>query len=298
MAVLLALTAAVSWGASDFFGGLAGRRAPGDVSVSVSLAAHVIGAVGLTLVALLVGAETFTGRDLAFSMAAGIGGASGVALLYRGLAIGKMGVVAPITGAGAAALPVIVGVATGGSPTALAWVGVFLAMVAIVLVSREPAPVADEGAGEEPTDGGAPLVARGLRTPGVPEAIGAGLGFGIIFVMLDRTAEAAGLWPLVPMKLVSIVLLAGFGLVAGRELVAPRIVWPLVLTVGVLDNAANVAYLLATRRGLLALVAVVSSLYPVLTVVLARIVLDERLAPHQVGGLVLAGVAVGLISAG
>lgn len=289
MAVILALTAAASWGASDFFGGLAGRRAPGDVSVSVSLAGHLIGALGLTLVAAVIGAEAFTGRDLGFSVAAGVGGASGVALLYRGLAIGKMGVVAPITGAFAAALPVLVGVATGGSPSAVAWAGVALAMVAIVLVSREPS---DD---DEP---GAPAPRLGLRTPGVPEAIGAGLGFGVIFVMLDRTSEAAGLWPLVPMKLTSIVLLAGFGLVAGRDLVPPRVVWPLVLTVGLLDNAANVAYLLATRRGLLALVAVVSSLYPVVTVVLARAVLDERLARHQIGGLALAGVAVALISAG
>lgn len=289
MAVLLALTAAASWGASDFFGGLAGRRAPDDVSVSVSLASHVIGAIGLTVVAFVLGADEVTARDIGFSMAAGIGGAAGVALLYRGLAIGKMGVVAPITGAGAAALPVLVGVTTGDAPTPLAWSGVFLALVAIVLVSREPA-------GDHTIAGASPRL--GLRTPGVPEAIGAGLGFGLIFVMLDRTAEAAGLWPLVPMKLTSIVLLAGFGLIAGRGLAAPRVVWPLVLTVGVLDNAANVAYLLATRRGLLALVAVVSSLYPVGTVLLARLVLDERLARHQLGGLALAGVAVALISVG
>lgn len=289
MAVLLALTAAASWGASDFFGGLAGRRVSGDVSVSVSLVSHVIGALGLTIVALIVGADVVTARDAGFSMAAGIGGASGVALLFRGLAIGKMGVVAPITGAGAAALPVVVGVVTGDSPTLLAWSGVLLALVAIVLVSREPT-------GDATVAGATPRL--GLRTPGVREAIGAGLGFGIIFVMLDRTSEAAGLWPLVPMKLTSIVLLAGFGLLAGRELVPPRIVWPFVLTVGVLDNAANVAYLLATRRGLLALVAVVSALYPVGTVVLARLVLDERLARHQLGGLALAGVAVALISVG
>ncbi|MBW3659090.1 MAG: EamA family transporter, partial [Actinobacteria bacterium] len=170
MAVLLALTAAASWGASDFFGGLAGRRAPGDVSVSVSLASHVIGAIGLTLVAMVIGAEAVTGRDIGFSMAAGIGGAMGVALLYRGLALGKMGVVAPITGAGAAALPVVVGVLTGDSPAPLAWVGVLLAVVAIVLVSREPG-------GDATVAGASPRL--GLRTPGVPEAIGAGLGFGI-----------------------------------------------------------------------------------------------------------------------
>lgn len=292
MAVVLALAAAASWGASDFLGGLAGRRAREDVSVSVSMASHVVGLIGLTIIAAIVGGSGMDARALAFSAGAGVGGAVGVALLYRGLAIGKMGVVAPITGAGAAALPVVVGVASGEAPTPVAWVGVLIAVVAIVLVSREPTPVHD-GAGP-PEDG----AFRGLATPGIKEAIGSGLGFGTIFVLLDRTPEVAGLWPLVPMKVTSIVLLAGFGIATTRSLVPPRIVWPLIVGTGLLDNAANVAYLLATRRGLLALVAVLSSMYPVITVVLARFVLDERLARHQLLGLGLAGAAVVLIGAG
>lgn len=292
MAVVLALAAAASWGASDFLGGLAGRRAREDVSVSVSMASHVVGLVGLTIIAAIVGGSGMDARAFAFSAGAGIGGAVGVALLYRGLAIGKMGVVAPITGAGAAALPVVVGVASGEAPTPLAWVGVLIAVVAIVLVSREPTPVHD---GVGPPEDGA---FRGLATPGIKEAIGSGLGFGTIFVLLDRTPEVAGLWPLVPMKVTSIVLLAGFGIATTRSLVPPRIVWPLIVGTGLLDNAANVAYLLATRKGLLALVAVLSSMYPVITVVLARFVLDERLARHQLLGLGLAGAAVVLIGAG
>lgn len=291
MAVVLALAAACSWGGSDFLGGLAGRRSDHDISVASSLAASAIGLVGLTAIAALVGGAGLTGRDVSFAAGAGVGGAVGVALLYRGLAIGKMGVVAPITGAGAAAVPVIVGIANGESPTTLAWVGVAVALLAIVLVSREPAPVQD-GPGP-PADGGF----RGLATPGLIEAIGAGLGFGAIFVFLERTSEAANLWPLVPMKAVSVVVLVAIGVTARQPLSAPRAVWPLLLAVGVLDNAANVTYLLATRRGLLALVAVVSSLYPVVTVVLARVVLDERLARHQVAGLFLAGAAVALIAA-
>lgn len=284
MAVVLALAAACSWGTSDFLGGLAGRRSERDISLATSLAASAIGFVGLLGVAWLVGGARLTTADVLHAAAAGVGGAVGVALLYRGLAIGVMGVVAPITGVGAAALPVLVGTATGEAPTTIAWVGVVLALVAIVLVSREPNRASTGMPG------------RGLRTPGVPEAIGSGIGFGVIFVMLERTSEAANLWPLVPMKATSIVVLVAFGLIVTRPLLAPRPVWPLLLGVGVLDNLANVTYLLATRRGLLALVAVVSSLYPVFTVVLARLVLDERLARHQVAGLALAGAAVGLIA--
>ncbi len=292
MAVVLALTAALTWGASDFLGGLAGRRVEHDISVPLSLAASVIGLAGLTVAAAVVGGTGLTAGELGYAAAAGVGGAVGIALLYRGLAIGRMGVVAPVTGVGAAALPVLVGTVTGDAPSGRAWVGIVIALVAIVLVSREPAPVHD-GVGP-PADG----AFRGLATPGLVEAVGAGLGFGTIFVMLDLTPEAAGLWPLVPMKITSIVVLVLFGLATRRELAAPRPVWLLVLGVGLLDNAANVAYLLATRHGLLALVAVLSSMYPVVTVLLARAVLDERLAPHQLLGLGLAGAAVGLIAAG
>lgn len=290
MAVILALTAAATWGASDFLGGLTGRRVTHDISVSVSLASHVIGLIGLATVAAIVGGSAMTPVELGYASAAGLGGALGVAMLYRGLAVGRMGVVAPITGVGAAALPVIAGVVQGEQPPLLAWLGIVLALIAIVMVSREPAP-AHDGAGP-PSDGGY----RGLSTPGVKEGILGGIGFGTIFVMLEQTPEAAGLWPLIPMKITSIVLLSIAGIVTSRELVPPRIVWPMVLGAGVFDNAANVAYLLATRRGLLSLVAVLSSLYPIVTILLARVVLDERLAKHQVAGLVLAGGAVALIA--
>lgn len=291
MAIILALTAAATWGASDFLGGLSGRRVTDDISVKVALASTIIGLAGLTTLAALVGGSAMSATELGYAAAAGVGGAVGIAMLYRGLAVGRMGVVAPITGVGAAALPVIVGVVVGGEePPTLAWVGIALALVAIVMVSREPTPTHD-GAGP-PADGGY----RGLATPGVKEGILGGLGFGTIFVMLERTPEAAGLWPLVPMKLTSVVLLLAFALFRREGLAPPRLVWPLVLGVGILDNAANVAYLFATRRGLLSLVAVLSSLYPVITILLARIVLDERLAKHQVAGLGLAGVAVALIA--
>ncbi len=288
MAVVLALTAAVSWGASDFLGGLAGRRSPRDATVAITLISSFIGFLGLTVVAAVTSTGAPPTGDLVVGTIAGLGGAVGVALLYRGLRVGKMGVAAPTTGAGGAPLPVIYGALTGEQPSALAWVGVVVALIAIVLVSREPTAAID--AVERP--------ARGLKAPGVPEAIGAGIGFAAIFILLDQTGEASGLWPLVPMKAASTVLMLVVGLAASQPLTLTRPALAPVIGVGLLDNAANAAYLLATRVGLLAIVAVVSSLYPVITVVLARGVLDEHLRRAQVAGLALALVAIALITLG
>ena len=281
---MLALAAAASWGTSDFLGGLAGRRTERDITLSIAFLSQLLGLVGLTAIALLVGGDPLTRRDVLLAVAAGLGGAVGVGLLYRGLRIGRMGVVAPVTGAGAAVLPVVVGVVMGEVPSTLAWVGVAAALVAIVLVSREP---------------GDTLAARaGFGADGLAEAIGAGIGFGIIFVLLDQVSAGSGLLPLIPMKVAACGLLLTVGLVGRQPLVPPRVAIAPVLGVGVLDNLANVAYLLATREGLLAIVAVVSSLYPVGTVLLARGVLREHLHPTQLGGLALAGLGVGLIAVG
>lgn len=286
MAVVLALTAAVSWGVSDFLGGFAGRRSPRDATVAITLVSSFIGFVGLAFVAALTSAGAPAGRDLLVGTFAGLGGAIGVALLYRGLRVGKMGVVAPITGAGGASLPVLFGALTGEQPSALAWAGVVTALTAIVLVSREPTAAVELSP------------RRGIRAPGVLEAIGAGIGFATIFILLGQVADESGLWPLVPMKAAATLLMVVVGLAVSQPLAVPRPALAPVIGVGVLDNAANAAYLLATRVGLLAIVAVVSSLYPVVTVLLARGVLDERLRRAQVAGLGLALLAIALITLG
>ena len=286
MAAVLALVAACSWGGSDFLGGLAGRRAGRDISLPSALIGSAIGLVGLSVVAALVGGAAMSGRDIAYAAGAGVGSAAGVSLLYRGLTIGTMGVVAPITGVGAVALPVVVGTASGEMPSALAWFGIALALAAIVLASRERSA---------PQAGPVPSPESSLP-PGLLEAIGSGLGFGTLFTLLGQTAEATNLWPLVPLRLSTVLALGAAALVVRAPVGTPRRVWPHLVGIGLLDNLANVAYLLATRRGLLALVAVVTSLYPVATVVLARFVLHERLARHQVAGLAAAVVAVALIA--
>lgn len=285
MASVLALVAAASWGGSDFLGGLAGRRAGRDISLASALLGSLLGLAGLWVIAAIVGGAPMTRSDLVYAAGAGVGSAAGVSLLYRGLTIGKMGVVAPITGAGAVALPVVVSTVTGDPPPALAWLGIVFALSAIALVSREQ---------NGDTTGTAQPAHR--WPPGLVEAIGSGLGFGVLFTLLGRTAEATNLWPLVPMRLSTVVVLVLAILGTRSSFATPRLVWPHLLGIGMLDNLANVAYLLSTRVGVLALVAVISALYPVGTVLLARVVLHERLLRHQVAGLVLAVAAVVLIS--
>lgn len=277
MAVLLALGAAAGWGAADFLGGVAGRRGGPGSELGITVWSQAVGLVLLAVLAPFVSSAAPAGPDLAWGALAGVGGGAGVALLYRGLARGRMNVVAPVTAAGAAILPVLVGVAMGEVPSTPGSVGVAIALLAIVLVSR--------------ADGDA---TRHEVQAGLPEAIGAGLGFAVVLIALDRTGSSTGLWPLLPMKASAVAVVGAAGLARGRSLRAerPATVW----TIGILDAAAITAYLVASRIGLLPVVAVLGSLYPAGTVLLARTVLDERLTATQVAGLGLALVGVAMIA--
>ncbi|MDX1659032.1 MAG: EamA family transporter [Nitriliruptorales bacterium] len=283
MSIFLALTAAVSWGTSDFLGGLAGRRAGDDSVLSILFVTQAMGFVPTLIAALLVAGEVTSG-DVLIGAVAGLVGMAGVAALYRGLRIGKMGVVAPITGAVAAAIPVVASVVQGEIPSVLTWAGIALALLAIVLVS------ADRTTSEEPATGNMP--------PGLAEAIGAGLGFGLIFLLLDLTTPGSGLWPLIVLRGIGTVLVALAAVVVGQRLTAPVGTGRTLVGVALFDSLATITYLFATREGLLAVVAVIASLYPVATVVWARVAIDEQLARHQQGGLVLALGAVALIGLG
>lgn len=217
---------------------------------------------------------------LAWGMVAGLGGGTGVLLLYRGLARGRMSVVAPITGVEAAVIPVVFGLIAGERPSTGAMVGIALALVAVVLVSSS--------ASTSGGDGGA----------GLPEALGAGLAFGIFFIALDRGGSDTGIWPLVGARISSISLVLIVAAVARVKLKPPPGSMPAIAATGVLDVTANLFYLVAVRQGLLSLVAVLTSMYPAATVALARVFLKERLAPLQLVGIALALIAVILIGAG
>lgn len=276
VAVLLALASAAVYGTADFCGGMATRRAPAHGVVAVSQAAGL--AALLLLLPWLGGTPRLA--DLLWGAGAGIVGAAGLVLFYGALASGVMSVVAPTTAVCAAAVPVLVGLALGNRIAPWAAVGIALALVAVVLVAAE---------------GGLGSL-RTARTAGLVPALAAGLGFGLFFVLLDRASPAAGLWPLVGARAVSVLLVAGAALGTGRALRTPARTVPTIVLAGVLDMTANALFLLATHAGELAVVGVLASLYPVSTVVLAQLVLRERLIPTQAAGLGAAALAVVLIT--
>jgi drug/metabolite transporter (DMT)-like permease len=281
MPILLALLSSLSYGAADFMGGLASRRTS---TMPVVVFSQAAGLVLLLLALPLLGGAAPSGVELAWGAIGGVAGGIGVGMLYHALSIAAMSVVAPVTAVTAIAVPVVAGLALGERPGALAMVGVGLAAAAIALISREPAP-------DRP-------VLLGVRGPGVAMALGAGLGIGIFYVALERTPAEAGLWPLVAARTASVALLASFGAATRRALRPPRSAWAMIAGCGALDMLANALYLLAVRQGMLSVVAPLSSLYPGATVLLAWIVLGERLHWFQWVGVACAAVAVALITAG
>lgn len=279
MAVVLALASALVYGTSDFLGGLASRRAS---VFGVVLVSQLVGLAALLVLLPWLGGSARP-ADLAWGAAAGLAGASALAVFFAALARGTMSVVAPVTAVTAAALPVAVGLLGGERVGPWAAAGIGLALVAVVLVSAE------HGLGE----------LRSARSAGVLPALVAGTAFGIFFVLLDRTAADAGLTPLVPARIASVLLVLAVAVLGRRSLRTGGGAFPLVAASGVGDMAANALFLLATQAGgQLAVVGVLVSLYPVSTVVLAQLVLRERLVPAQLGGLLVAVAAVVLITGG
>lgn len=284
MVIALALGSALTYGAADFWGGLASRRAP---SAAVVVTAQMI-TLPVVLGWLLLSPAAAGASDLLWGAVSGVAGAGGVLFLYRGLADGRMSVVAPLTGLVAAGIPVIASPLLGEVPPLLSLCGIILALAAIALVSREPNDLS-----------GAQLPVVMSRSAMVAMGMASGTCFGALFLMLDQTTPASGLWPLVTNKATAIVVVGVFGLWISRSgLRVPRPALPAVLACAAAGTAAEILFLLSVQRGLVAIAAVLTSLYPGSTVLLARFVLHERLRPDQVAGFALAGVAVGLIALG
>lgn len=273
MAVLLSLAAALGYGLSDFVGGLASRRTSAWPVAFVG----TLAAFASTLLLLVVTDGSPTRADLAFGALAGVGSGTGGAFLYRGLAAGRMGVVAPISAVGAALLPVCVGLTTGERPAALVWLGIAAAVPGIWLVSREPGGSGDLAAG-------------------IVDGVLAGLGFGLLFAAMGQVPESAGFGPLAVAQGVGVVAVAVTATVLRARWVPDDRSQAWGALAGLLATAAVVAFLLATQTGLLTVASVVTSLYPAITIGLAAIVLRERIHGSQGVGLLLCGIAVGLVA--
>jgi uncharacterized membrane protein len=277
VAILLALASALIYGTADFFGGLASRRA---AALVVTFVSQTVGLISLLIVLPIARGNGFDGADVAWGAAGGVSGAIALVCFYWALAAGAMTIVAPLTAVVSAIVPVVTGLALGERPSVWALIGVALALPAIALIAREHA--------DRP---------QRLTRNVFVAALAAGLGFGLFFVALSRTSGQSGLWPLVGARVASVALLSLVLLAVHRPpRLAPR-ARPLTIAAGLLDTTANAVYLAAATRGLLSLVAVIAALYPASTVVLARVVLGERIERTQVGGFVLAAIAVGLVAA-
>jgi len=278
VAVALGLAAGISWGVADFLGGLKSRQ------LNVVAVLVISQAAGALLVGLIVAARGQGPPELHFllyGVLGGVAGLVGLAAFYRGMAVGAMAVVAPISATGAA-IPVAVGLSTGDRPSAIQVVGLVLAMVGVVLASRE----GGEGAG------GARLAA------GTGLALVAALGFGAFFVGLDAASDGDVLWALLAARSFDVILLCALAVTLGRGARMSARDLRDVVAVGLLDVLANALFALASTRGLVSLVAVLASLYPVVTIFLARLVLKERIRGSQGAGVALALVGVAAIASG
>ncbi|HSX68718.1 DMT family transporter [Nocardioides sp.] len=279
LVVLLALGGAMAYGVADFVGGLLSRRTSAwAVAFTAALGA---GLLVLVLEPVLPGSPTTS--DLLWGAVGGIGGGVGTAFLYRGLSAGRMGVVAPISGVGAAVVPVLVALAAGERPGTLVWVGIACALPGIWLVARDPR------SNSVGTEGG---------SAGVLDGVVAGLGFGGQFAALGQVADGSGFLPLGLNQLGAAVVIAALALAVRAPWVPRDHAAYAGLVCGVLGLAATGAFMLAAQQGSLTVSSILTSLYPAFTILLAAIVLRERVLPAQGVGLALCGVAVALVAAG
>jgi drug/metabolite transporter (DMT)-like permease len=278
-ALLASLVSAAFYGAADFLGGLASRRAN---TIAIVVVSQLTGLIVLGLMLPFLPVSSPAPNDWIWGAAAGVAGGIGVALLYRALAMGSMALVAPITAVCAVTVPVAAAIALGERPGTGAVAGIALALLAIVLVSQS----------EPERDGGA---ADRARARSVATALASGVAIGLFFLTLAQTGADAGMWPLVAARGASSGLFVILALVTRRSMQMPADVAAIAVAGGILDMLANLLYLVATRHGPLSIVVTLSSLYPASTVLLARTVLGERLNALQISGIACALVAVLLI---
>lgn len=276
-AIVLALAASASWGSADFLGGISTKRLS---ILTVSTVSQFAGFV-FTLMVVLVSQPGMPSSHVVWvGLLAGVMGTIGLAALYSGLAIGPMGVVAPIA-AMSGIVPVVVGLARGERPGAIQLAGVALAIVGVILAARHR----DESGTR-------------IHTRAAVLAVIAAVALGLLVVLLDAAGSEDPAWAVLLVRVGALALLA-FAVLARRpSFRMERDQLGTLVAVGVLDNGANLLFVLAAQRGLLSLIAVLASLYPVATVLLARGVLHERLGRTQVVGVAMALCGVALIALG
>ena len=285
--VLLALASAAAYGASDFVGGFVSRRTS---AWAVAFVVQTVSALAVLLVAV-VQPQTPSVHDVLWGLLSGVGSGVGISFLFRGFAAGRMAVVAPLSAVGAAVIPVGVGLMTGERPGSTVLAGVLAAVPGIWLVS------VGESAPGEGTDS-ASASSQSSTDSGVLDGALAGLGFAGTFIGLSRLDADPGMWPLVASQSTSALTVVVLATLLGVRLFPlPRAAWR-AWPGGPLGSLALVLFRAASAAGLLTVAVVVTSLYPAMTILLAVVLLKERIGRSQWVGLTLCGVCVALVAAG
>jgi uncharacterized membrane protein len=278
MGILFGLLSALSYGISDFAAGVGSRR------MGANLVAGIV--QFFSLVAIIIGVFLFPGNGpskhaLLWGAVSGLGSAGGTLALYRGLAVGQMSVVSPLSAVTSAVIPVIVGLFLGDHLSILSAVGIIIAVPAIILVSR----------------GDSPAVGENLQT-GIAEGLLSGMGFALLFIALDQAGTQSGAWPLIPGQAIGLLILFPFAWRKRRRFSGGTSSTSIIVGAGLAGGLANLFFLTATGRGQLSIIAILTSLYPALTIILARFILGERWSFLQTAGLCITAAAIVLISLG
>jgi len=272
--ITFGLLSAIVWGAGDFSGGLASKRTG---VYAVIITSQLVGLFLLLGLALVFDKAQPLPGDLAWGAAAGAAGAVGLLALYRGLASGRMGLIAPLSAVLAAALPVMVGAFTQGIPDLAQFIGFGFALVGVWLLSR-------------------PERALDFRLNEFILPVVAGVGFGLFFIFIDNANERTVFWPIMAARVASVILMTLTARANGQPLWPERAHVPLIALAGVLDAGGNAFFTIATQIGRLDVASVLSSLYPASTVALAWMILKERLTRPQWLGVAAALIAIVLIA--
>lgn len=271
--VIFGLAASLCWGSGDFSGGLASRRSN---ATGVAIAAYAVGLVPMVVLALIWHEPLPPLQDIVWGELAGLVGGLALITFYSALAVGQMGIAAPVSAVLTAGIPVIFSTLTEGLPGTLQLVGFVLALLAIVFISR---PERSKG-----------------RPEGIWLALLSGCGFGCLFILISRISAAETFWSLAIARFSSVLLLLVIAWIRRQQPLSRTTITPLVLMAGILDAMGNAFFVLAAHAGRLDTASILSSLYPAATVVLATIVLRERMTRMQAVGILVALISVPLIT--
>jgi drug/metabolite transporter (DMT)-like permease len=288
LAVLLALASAVGYGGSDYAAGLAAREAS---VIRVTILAEAASVLVALLVVPWVSTQAPSLASVAWSAAGGLGGVTGAVALYLGFRHAAFSVAGPLSAVASAGFSVLAGLLFGEHPGGLSLAGIALALPAIVGVSVGPP-------GPRPDGPGSSGPGSGHHAAGVMFGLLAGAGFGVLFIGLNRAGSGSDLWPVVISQVAALAAVCLLGAVRGQLRLPPPPAGRLAAVAGVVGTAGSICYFIATHLGLLAVTAVITSLYPASTILLARVLLGERLTAIRVAGLCLAAASVALIAVG